>query len=351
MDITIDGRQIGAAHPAFLIAEVGQAHDGSLGMAHCYVDAAADAGVDAIKFQTHIAVAESTLDESFRVHFSQQDETRFDYWRRMEFTAEQWASLATHARERNLTFLSTPFSLPAVELLDHLGVPAWKVGSGEFRSRHLLEVMIATRRPVLFSTGMCDYAEVAEAVSVFRSADTPFALFQCTSKYPTPMDQVGLNVMDQFRERFDCPVGLSDHSGSIWPALATVARGYDLLEAHITFDRRLFGPDTKASLTVDEFRQIADARDRMLEMDRNPVDKDVMAEDLAEMRRLFTKSLAPVRALEAGTVLEAGMLALKKPGNGIPEAELPALLGRRLKRAVTPERLLSWDDLDVASNA
>src|SRR6185312_6966331 len=149
--IKIDDREVGEGRPCYLIAEVAQAHDGSIGMAHAFIDAAADAGVDAIKFQTHIADAESTLDEKFRIKMSGQDQTRYDYWKRMEFSAEEWAGLSQHARERGLTFLSSVFSVPALQLLDRLGVPAWKFGSGEIVTSDLLDAAIATGKPLLIS--------------------------------------------------------------------------------------------------------------------------------------------------------------------------------------------------------
>jgi N-acetylneuraminate synthase len=344
--VSIGDRAIGGGAPCLLIAEVAQAHDGSLGMAHAFLDAAADAGADAIKFQTHLAAAESTLDEPFRVAFSRQDDSRFAYWRRMEFTPEQWAGLAEHARQRGLLFLSSPFSEAAVQLLSSLGVPAWKVGSGEAISAALLESMVATGQPILLSTGMSRWQEIDASVEALGQRGVPHALLQCTSRYPTPPEEVGLNVLAEMRRRYSCPVGLSDHSGSIHPALAALARGCDLLELHVTFDRRMFGPDSRSSLTFEEFSRIREARDAFLEMDQHPVDKDAMAESMATMRATFGKSLAPVRVLEAGTVLEASMLAMKKPATGLQAADLDQVVGRRLVRAVAPERLLQWSDLE-----
>ncbi|MDP7549385.1 MAG: N-acetylneuraminate synthase family protein, partial [Alphaproteobacteria bacterium] len=222
--IRIGDRAVGDGAPALLIAEVGQAHDGSLGTAHAFIAAAAGAGADAIKFQTHIAAAESTLDEKFRVKFSKQDATRYDYWRRMEFSPEQWAGLAQHAGEKKLIFLSSAFSVAAVELLHALGHPAWKIGSGEYKSTDLMTAMAATGRPILLSTGMSRWAEIAESVAGIRALGVDPALFQCTSSYPTPLDRVGLNVIDELRQAHHCPIGLSDHSGSPYPALAALAR-------------------------------------------------------------------------------------------------------------------------------
>ncbi len=343
--IQIGDREVGGGAPALLIAEVGQAHDGSLGTAHAFIDAAAGAGADAIKFQTHIAAAESTLDEEFRVKFSKQDETRYDYWHRMEFSPEQWAGLADHAAEKNLIFLSSAFSVRAVKLLDKLGHPAWKIGSGEYKSQDLMAAMAATGKPILLSTGMSRWAEIADSAAGIRKLGVGLGLFQCTSRYPTPLDQVGLNVIDKLRQDHDCPVGLSDHSGSPYPAMAAVARGADMIEVHVIFDKRMFGPDVPASLTFEEFRQLADARAAFAEMDAHPVDKDVVADQLETMRGLFTKSLAPTRALSKGTVLAAEMLTAKKPGTGIPATRLAEYIGRTLARDIRADRLLRPEDL------
>ncbi len=343
--ITLAGHEIGRDRPAFVIAEVSQSHDGSLGLAHAFIDAAAEAGADAIKFQTHIAAAESTLDEPFRVRFSEQDETRYDYWKRMEFTPEQWTGLADHATARELVFLSSAFSVAAVELLEKIGVPAWKVGSGEYKSTDLLSAMTATKKPVLLSTGMSDWDEISASVGTVRDLGAPLALFQCTSSYPTALAEVGLNVIEEMRTRYGCPVGLSDHSGSPHPSLAAIARGADMIEIHFALDMKMFGPDVPVSLNPAGLALLCEARDAVAEMDGNPVDKNNAAKALTEMRDLFTKSIAPVRPLSAGTVLTADMLTAKKPGTGIPADQLADLVGRELAVDVSADRLLKLEDL------
>ncbi|NWG24083.1 MAG: N-acetylneuraminate synthase family protein [Pseudorhodoplanes sp.] len=342
----IEGRLVGPGQPAYLIAEVAQAHDGSLGFAHAFIDAAAEARADAIKFQTHFADEESTRDEQFRIKFSRQDASRFDYWKRMEFTDEQWAGLADHAREKKLHFISSAFSARAVELLERLGMPTWKVASGEVLSPGFLQRLAKTGKPVLLSTGMSPYAEIETAFRSLRDAGAPVAILQCTSRYPTPLQEVGLNVIDELRRRFGCPVGLSDHSGQVYPALIAMARGASIIEAHITLDRRMFGPDTSSSLTVEEFALLGRTRDAIAEIDAHPVDKDRMAEAMTGMRDLFQKSVAPKRALSAGTLLTRDMLTTKKPATGIPAGELERVVGRRLSRDVLPDRVLNWSDLD-----
>jgi N-acetylneuraminate synthase len=168
---------------------------------------------------------------------------------------------------------------------------------------------------------------------------------QCTSAYPTTLDAVGLNVIDELRWEFGCPVGLSDHSGSVFPGLAALARGADLVEFHVTFDRRTFGPDVAASLTFEDVKLLSGMRDARHTMDSHPVDKDAMAEDLKGLREMFGKSLAPLHPIAAGTVLRPDMMVSKKPGGGIPLEAAAQISGRRLARDVSPDRILRWNDL------
>ena len=330
-----------------VIGEVAQAHDGSLGMAHAYVDAIAQAGADAVKFQTHIAAAESTPSEPWRVPFSRQDATRYDYWRRMEFTEEQWIGLKRHAEDKGLWFLSSPFSIEAVDLLERIGVAAWKVASGETSNTPLFERLQASPLPVLLSTGMSSFSEIDVAVAALRRDGRALCVMQCTSAYPCPPEKVGLNVLEALRSRYRCPVGLSDHSGTIFAGLAATVLGISALEIHVTMSREMFGPDVPASVTTEELRTLV-AGVRFVEQAlAHPVDKDRLAGESADLRRLFNKSVVAAADLAAGTVLEAGHLALKKPGTGIPADRLRTLFGRRLTRSVARDTLLSEADLEV----
>lgn len=329
-----------------VIAEIAQAHDGSLGMAHAFVDAAAEAGADVVKFQTHIAAAESTPHEPWRVKFSPQDDTRYEYWKRMEFTEEQWVGLRKHALKAGLDFMSSAFSLEAVELLERVGVCGWKVASGEVRNADLLDRMADTGLPVYLSTGMSPLAEIDGAVAALRERDLDVTVLQCTSMYPTPPEKVGLNLIPEFRERWGVPVGLSDHSGTIWPCLGAVALGAEVLEVHLTLSRKAFGPDVPASLTPDELKSLVQGARWLATARSHPVDKDEMAAELAPMRALFMKSAVARHDLEAGHVLSADDLAAKKPGSGIPAERIPELVGRRLARAVLADQLLEEGDLE-----
>ncbi|MCG3161351.1 MAG: N,N'-diacetyllegionaminic acid synthase [Acidobacteria bacterium] len=329
-----------------IVAEIAQTHDGSLGAAHAYIDAVANAGADAIKFQTHIAAAESTPGEPWRVKFSRQDATRYDYWKRMEFTEEQWRGLAEHANERGLIFLSSAFSPEAVELLERVGVPAWKVGAGEVSNLPLLAKMARTGKPMILSSGMSDWTELDAAVNCVRENGASVAVLQCTTAYPCPPEKLGLNVIAELRERYKCPVGLSDHSGAIYAGLAAVTLGAKMIEVHVAFSRECFGPDVIASITTPELKQLVEGVRFIERALAAPVDKRAMAEEMTELRRVFGKSIVAARDLNAGERIAAEDIAFKKPGSGIPAASLNEVINRRLKRAVAANTLISEDDLD-----
>ncbi len=330
-----------------VIGEVAQAHDGSLGLAHAHIDAIADAGADAVKFQTHIAEAESRRDEPWRVRFSYEDDTRYDYWKRMEFDEEGWAGLRRHAGERGLAFLSSPFSAEAFDLLTRVGVSAWKVASGETSNPLLLECCAASGLPVLLTTGMSSWEEIDAAVTLVRShSEAPLAVLQCTSEYPTPPEDLGLNVVAQIGERYGCAAGLSDHSGTIFGSLAAVALGARVVEVHIALSRHMFGPDVVASVTPTELAELVRGT-RMLDSAlAAPVDKDAMAQRLEPVRELFTKSVVARRDLQPGAVLATEDLAVKKPGGGMEPARLGELVGRTLRSGLATDQTLRDEDLE-----
>jgi N-acetylneuraminate synthase len=344
-----------AHHPAlaalgrgrcFVIGEVALTHDGSLGLAHAFVDAIAAAGADAVKFQTHIAAAESTPSEPFRVAFSRQDERRYDYWKRMEFTEEQWRGLAEHCRDRGVVFISSPFSVQAVDMLERIGQPLWKIGSGETSNEQLLDRILQTSGHVLLSTGMSAWAEIDAAVGRVKARGRQAAVLQCTTAYPCPPERVGLNLIPVFRERYGCWVGLSDHSATIYPGLAAATMGADVIEVHVALSREMFGPDVVASVTTAELRQLVDGIRFIERMTANPVDKDAAAQETAPLRRVFTRSLVARVALPAGTVLTRDHVAIKKPGTGLEPRRLDEVVGRRLVRAVDVDHVLTAEDVE-----
>lgn len=284
----IAGRHIGDGSPCLIVAEVAQAHEGSLSLAHAYIDAIADAGADAVKFQCHIAAAESTLDEPWRVEPKwAQDANRYEYWRRMEFSGEQWAGLAQHAKDRGLIFLCSPFSVQAVELLNPL-VPAWKVASGEIGNEPLWLAMAATGKPLIVSTGMSTWEEVIRSLWSMPRAGAD-ALLHCVSEYPTKPEHVGLRTLGRLKDLDPMrPVGLSDHSGTIWPSLAAVTLGAAIVEVHVKLSKHDQGFDASSSITVEDLGRLVEGV-RFIEKAKQPVDKDQMARELEPMRELFLR--------------------------------------------------------------
>ncbi|THB65929.1 MAG: N-acetylneuraminate synthase [Gammaproteobacteria bacterium] len=330
----------------YIIAEVGQAHDGSLGILHSYIDAIAQTGVDAIKFQTHIAEAESSEYEPFRVNFSYEDKTRFDYWKRVSFDRGQWLEIKQHCNQVGLDFISSPFSIAAVELLEGIGIDKYKIGSGEVSNMLMLELIAETKKPVILSSGMSSYAELDAAVDLFNLDDGLLTLLQCTTKYPSGPEDVGLNVIQEMRQRYGIPVGLSDHSGTIYPSLAAAAQGANALEAHVVFDKRMFGPDSASSLTVDEFKMLSDGVRSIEKMHSSPVDKNDN-QQFAGLKKIFEKSLAINCDLDAGEEVKRYHLEAKKPAEkGIPASEFSKVLGKRLIASKKQWDFINWSDFE-----
>jgi len=342
----IGSKEIGRNKPCFVVAEMGLGHEGSLGAAYSFVDAAVDAGADAVKFQTHVAEAEGTERERFRKPMFPQDATRKDYWKRTAFSEEQWRALKRHCDERRILFLSSPFSIEAVRILQRVGVPAWKVPSGETNNTPLLEMLVQLEQPILLSTGMSTFEEIQQAVRIVRTSKRDLLIYQCTNRYPCPPDQIGLNMIQGFKDRFpNVPIGLSDHSGRICTGIAAFVLGAVSIEVHVTFSRKCFGPDVSASITFEELKELVDSL-RFLEIAlHSPYDKDEQAGNLADVRALFTKSIVARTPIRAGTKITRDMLAFKKPGNGIPAAAYREVVGKTLRSNIDADQELSWSNL------
>ncbi len=325
---------------------MGQAHEGSLGMAHAYIEALATTGVNAVKFQTHIADAESSEFEPFRVNFSYEDKTRLDYWRRMEFTPEQWAGLKAHCEEKGMEFMSSPFSLEAVDLLEKLYVKRYKIGSGEVSNQLMLERIARTGKPVILSSGMSSFAELDETTLFLKEKQVEYSVLQCTTAYPTEPAQWGLNVMSELKQRYGVPVGFSDHSGDIYACLAAVTLGAEIVEFHVVFDKQMFGPDAGSSLTMDQVKQLVEGVGQITKAQNSPLDKTDNSQ-FAELKEIFEKSLAINKTLPAGHVLTLDDLESKKPrGKGLEAGLFKEVVGKKLKHPLTRGSFLNREDFD-----
>lgn len=334
------------SYPIFTIAEIAQAHDGSLGIAHSYIDALAQTGVDAIKFQTHIAEAESSAHEPFRVKFSYEDATRFDYWKRMEFTPEQWKGLKEHCDNTGVEFISSPFSIAAVELLEQVGVKRYKIGSGEVGNLLLLDRVARTGKPIILSSGMSSFSELETAVNFLKPKGNPISILQCTTAYPTKPVEWGLNVIGDFKNHFNVPVGFSDHSGDIFAGLAAASLGASILEFHAVFDKQMFGPDARASLTIKQVKELVKGVRQIEESLLNPVQKNIN-QRYDELKKMFGKTLAINKELKTGHEITLADLESKKPaGQGISPLEYERVIGKRVKRNLPVFSFLKYEDLE-----
>ncbi len=329
----------------YIIAEIAQAHEGSLGIAHSYIDVLAETGVDAIKFQTHIAEAESSAQEQFRINFSYEDINRFEYWKRMEFTLEQWTGLKKHCEEKGMEFISSPFSIAAVELLEKLDVKRYKIGSGELTNYLMLDTIAKTKKPIILSSGMSDWNELDDTINFLKPYGNELSLLQCTTAYPTPPEKWGLTAIEEMKTRYQLPVGYSDHSADIFACLAASTLGASILEFHVVFDHNMFGPDAKASLTINQVKQlIKGVRAIEMGMQSNHLKND--ASSFNTLKTMFGKSLAVNKNLPQGHLIAISDLESKKPGDqGIPAKEFQRVIGKQLKHDLKQWSFLREEDL------
>jgi N-acetylneuraminate synthase len=325
-----------------VIAEVGSVHDGSLGNALALIDAAAECGADAVKFQTHIAEAETLPDAPMPPFFT--GEPRYAYFERTGFRPDQWRQLKERCDRRGVLFLSSPFSEEAVDLLEGVGLAQYKIPSGEVTNLPLLEKIARLGKPVILSSGMSSWAELDAAVATIRRHHEQLTVLQCTTEYPCAYEHVGLNVMLAMRERYGLPVGLSDHTLTPYAAFAAATLGAAVLEKHFTFSRRMYGSDARHSLEPEEFRDLVTGVRAIAAMLAGNVNKDEI-EGVREMKRVFEKSLVTAVEIPAGAELRPEMLAVRKPGTGIPPARLGEVLGLRTRCALPRNTLLSFDCL------
>lgn len=330
----------------FIIAEIGQAHDGSLGILHSYIEALSRSGADAIKFQTHIAEAESSKEDKFRVNFSYEDETRYDYWERMSFNINQWKQIKNHCDDVGLEFISTPFSNMAVDLLEELNVKRYKVGSGDTSNLLLLEKISKTSKPIILSTGMSSFQEIKKSIDFSSSRGIHTSILQCTTQYPSKPENVGLNVIQEMKNIFNIPIGFSDHSGEIYAPLAAVAKGAQIIEVHITFHKEMFGPDTSSSLTIEKFEELVLGIRYLDKAEKNALDKNDI-NGFKSLKKMFGKTLSVNKDLQKGSVLNFLDLEHKKPsGMGISAEDYKQYLGQKLIRDKKKWDFLTLDDFN-----
>tara|TARA_E500000318_G_scaffold108316_2_gene118967 strand:- start:2302 stop:3288 length:987 start_codon:yes stop_codon:yes gene_type:complete len=323
-----------------IIAEVGSVHDGSFGNACKLIELAAKCGADVVKFQTHIAEAETLKDAPQPPYF--KGEPRLEYFQRTAFSGLQWKELRRLAHANKVEFLSSPFAIEAVDLLEGVGVDAYKIPSGEVSNVPLLERVAATGKPVLLSSGMSNWMELDRAFSSLQGS-SKITVMQCTSAYPCPPELVGLNVISEMKDRYGLEIGFSDHCEGVAAAFAAAALGATVFEKHLTFSRQMYGSDAANAMEPEDFKLYCDGLREIGRMRSSPVDKNNIA-IYSDMKRIFEKSIVAARSLSVGTEVVFSDLAFKKPGDGFPAANYRHILGKKL--TVNVEKDHKFSDLD-----
>ena len=338
----IKNKKIGDKNKTFIIAEIGLSHEGSLGLAKYFVDLSAKGGADAIKFQMHYPEAESSKLEKFRVKFSSQDKSRYDYWERTSFTLKQWKELSNYCKKRKIIFLCSPFSIKAVHYLNKLAVPAWKIASGEFNNKLLYKnISLLSKKLLILSTGLSDMKEINEITKYLKKNKQRFSILQCTSEYPTKISRVGHNLIKDLKKKFKVPIGISDHSGNINSIISSIAMGANIIEFHVVIDRNFFGPDSKSSITFDELKLITNFNKDFFEISKSKIKKE-RTKKISQMRKLFNKSINLNRDLKKGEKITLNYLKDVKPNIGVPANDLEKILGKKIKKNLMKNKPLKF---------
>jgi N,N'-diacetyllegionaminate synthase len=334
--IHIANRIVGPGQPCFLAAEIGLNHNGNMDLACQLIDAAADAGADAVKFQNYRA-EDFLSDRSLTYEYVSEGrtvvESQYDMFKRYELSPAALVKLRAYCDQRSIIFFSTPTSKDGVADLVRAGAPLLKNGSDYLVQLPLIRAMARTGLPTVISTGMATLAEIDDAIRAFREAGgKDVILLHCTSSYPTPAEDVHLRKISALAAAFGCPVGLSDHTWGIVAAVGAVALGACFIEKHFTLDKNLPGPDHRFSSDPAEFRALVDA---VRTMEKN-LGKSTIGPTPSEMlgRRDFRLSCVAARDLPTGHCLSESDVAFRRPGTGLPPRSLHWLVGLRLSRAV-----------------
>ncbi|MGE5581374.1 MAG: N-acetylneuraminate synthase [Bacillota bacterium] len=346
--IQIRAKVISENSPVFIIAEAGVNHNGSLETAKKLVDAAAEAGADAVKFQTFKAnqlVTASAEKANYQKEATGANESQYEMLKRLELDPRQHLEIINHCKTRSIIFLSTPFDFESVDLLEKFDIPAYKISSGDITNLPFLEYIARKNKPIILSTGMASIGEVEEAVATIQNTgNSQIVLLHCTSNYPTQYQDVNLRAMLTLKHVFQLPVGYSDHTLGIEIPTAAVALGACVIEKHFTLDRNLPGPDHRASLEPEQLKAMVSAIRNVEKALGDGVKRCQAAE--ANVKEAARKSIVAVRDLAKGEVLTRNALGFKRPGTGLPPKLVDFLLGKKIKRDILKDEVIELGDIE-----
>ncbi len=327
-----------------IIAEIGMTHDGSLGQALALTRAAAECGVDAVKYQFHISEAETIHNAPQPPYF--KAEPRYEFFKRTAFSRDQWIQIREQCHQCGVAFIVSPFSIEAVKQLEEIGVDAIKIPSGEITNIPYLEYVANTGFPVIISSGMSSWDELCECIEIFEKNNCNIAILQCTSEYPCPPEEVGLNIIDQIQEKYpNIPVGLSDHSSGIWAAIGAWMKGAVIIEKHFTLSKQMYGPDAKMSMEPAEMRELCNSIKNLEIALKSPVDKNKV-DQFSEMKKIFQKSIVAITDIPKGTILKEEFLGYKKPGTGLETKYYKEIIGKKVKRDLHFDDIIEKGDIE-----
>lgn len=340
-EIRIGKQKIGNKHPVFIIAEAGINHNGNYLIAKKLVNMAKKAGASCIKFQTHITEEEMTKTKILPGKISKKP--LWDIIKSCELTEKEEVNLRNYCKEEKILFLSTPFSIPAVERLEKIKMPAYKIGSGELTNIPFLERIARTKKPVILSTGMSELKEIIESVKIFQKTKSPLAILQTTSEYPCDYKDVNLGVIDEYKKMFNFPIGISDHSIGIYTALGAVAKGASIVEKHITLDKKMPGPDQKLSLEFNELVELVNGCRAIKSALGNS--KTILKKELPVLK-FARESVVTIKEIKKGERFSNRNLTTKRPNTGeIPAKKFNKIIGKKAKKNIGKNRQLKYSDV------
>jgi N,N'-diacetyllegionaminate synthase len=321
-----------------IIAEIGNSHEGSLGIALSFIEMMAEAGVDVVKFQMHMGEFEGVPDEQFRITFSQQDVNRQAYWDRVSFSDREWKIVSNYVNNLGMEFLCTPFSVEAAKrLLDISNIKRWKVGSGDAVNFPLIDFLVSTELPLVISTGLISDKEIEALKRRLTTLGVweETTLMHCISEYPTLLKNSSLRQLSALKEK-GSGVGLSDHSGSTTPSFFGISMNVDLIEVHMTPHKKFFGPDVSSSLTPDEISSIVRFRDELRIISDGERTKQEIYMDSLETGKLFRKGIYWGNSFPVGHQCRFEDLRFLKPVAAMDSIDFESILGKTLTSSVTP---------------